>query len=132
MSFLLDTNICVYAISRKDQNVIDNIENNLDNIYLSSITLSELVYGVKKSRRRDFNILNLTKFILPFEILSYDKKAADAYGEIRVDLESKGTPIGSLDSLIAAHALSNDMTLVTNNVREFERVQDLRIENWSA
>lgn len=99
-------------------------------IGLSSITASELQYGVTKSNQRKRNRQRLNEFITPLEILSYDEVAAEAYGNIRIQLEKSGQSIGPLDSLIAAHAVSRNLTLVTNNEIEFKRVEDLKVENW--
>ena len=131
MKYMLDTNTCIYLIKKKPVNVIKKLEKaRIPDISISSITLSELFYGVTKSSKPDQNHLALALFAAPFEILSYDHIAAQCYGEIRYHLEKKGTPIGALDMLIAAHALSTGCILVTNNEREFHRVPDLKIENW--
>ena len=100
-------------------------------IAISSITLSELEFGVEKSDFQEKNRQALEKFIIPLQILNYDSKASSIYGKIRKYLESNGTPIGSLDTLIAAHAISINSTLVTNNEKEFRRVPSLTIENWA-
>ena len=97
---------------------------------ISSITLAELEYGAAKSRYPEKNREALAQFVLPLEILALDAKAALAYGEVHANLEARGAPIGSMDFLIAAHALALDVALVTNNVREFRRVRRLRVENW--
>ena len=105
-------------------------QSNVSDIGISSITLSELEYGVEKSERKEQNRLALVEFLLPFEIVFYDDSAAYEYGMVRSYLERIGEPIGSLDMLIAAHAFSLDATLVTNNEREFRRIPDLKIVNW--
>lgn len=102
----------------------------LFSIGISSITLSELEYGVMKSSKQLQNKHALAQFMAPLEILPYENLAAQCYGNLRAHLERKGTPIGALDMLIAAHALSVDCTVITNNVKEFERVPNLRVENW--
>ena len=99
-------------------------------VSVSSITLSELEYGVIKSSKPAQNHLALAQFLAPMEILPYGDEAAHHYGELRVYLEKHGTPIGSLDMLIAAHALSTDCVLITNNVKEFQRVPNLKIDTW--
>ncbi len=99
-------------------------------IGLSSITVAELKYGVQKSQQPDRNEKALEKFIIPLEIVAFDYKASIAYGKIRAELEARGTPIGPLDTLIAAHALSLNVTLVTNNMKEFLRVPGLKVINW--
>ncbi|MCY7420685.1 MAG: type II toxin-antitoxin system VapC family toxin [Chitinophagaceae bacterium] len=99
-------------------------------VAISMITVSELYYGARKSANKEKNFLALNKFFLPFNILDFDIAAANSYGIIRTELESKGIPIGPLDTLIAAHAISLDYILVTNNEREFTRVSGLQVENW--
>jgi len=131
MKFMLDTNICIYVIKQKPPDVIERFyQTEISEIGISSITLSELLYGVSKSSKPEQNQFALTQFIAPLDILSYDDEAAQFYGELRVHLEKQGRPIGSLDVLIAAHALSASCALVTNNVKEFTRVPKLKIENW--
>ncbi|MGA1875646.1 MAG: type II toxin-antitoxin system tRNA(fMet)-specific endonuclease VapC [bacterium] len=131
MRFLLDTNICIYIIKRKPFQVINKLRTfNISDIGISSITLSELEYGVVKSSRSDQNRDALINFLAPLEIIPYDDRAASHYGEIRAHLERIGQPIGAMDMLIAAHARSLAVTLVTNNSREFERVPQLQLENW--
>ncbi len=129
--WLLDTNICIYIIRQKPLQVISRLQSlNISDAGISTITLSELDYGVAKSASPAQNRAALTLFLAPLTILAYDDGAAQHYGEIRAHLERQGTPIGPLDTLIAAHALALRCTLVTNNVREFSRVPDLQIENW--
>ena len=131
MKVLLDTNICIYLIKRRPQEVREWFERYaVGEVGLSSITVSELQYGVEKSRRVDQNRAALMQFLLPLVIADFDYEAAVVYGRVRAELERLGTPMGPLDTLIAAHALSLDVTLVTNNEREFSRVSDLRVENW--
>ena len=128
---MLDTKICIYIIKRKPVQVIERLrQSRVPEIGISSITLSELEYGVAKSARPEQNKISLVEFLAPLEIIPYDDVAAQEYGIIRTYLEQRGTPIGSMDMLIAAHALSLDCTLVTNNEREFSRVPSLKIENW--
>lgn len=128
---MLDTNICIYIIKNKPQNVREKLkEFDVGDLVLSSITVSELYYGVYKSEYMEKNLLALEHFLKPFDILEYDIKASAAYGKIRADLEKRGQIIGGLDMMIAAHALSCNMTLVTNNTKEFKRVKELRIDNW--
>ena len=131
MKYLLDTNICIYIIKKKPPEVLQKLaEYTIGEIGLSSITIAELKYGVQKSQQPDRNEKALEKFIIPFEIVAFDYKASIAYGKIRAELEAKGTPIGPLDNLIAAHALSLNVTLVTNNTREFLRIPGLKVINW--
>ncbi len=131
MPYLLDTNICIYIIKKKPQSVIAEF-NSIEpgEVAVSMITVSELYYGARKSANPETNLLALNKFLLPFSIFDFDLAAANSYSIIRTELESKGTPIGPLDTLIAAHAISLDYILVTNNEREFNRVSGLQVENW--
>ncbi len=130
-TWLLDTNICIYVIKRKPPQVLERFRQaEVSQIGISSITFSELMYGAAKSAKPDQNRLALSQFVAPLEIMPYDDAAAQHYGELRACLERRGTPIGSMDMLIAAHALALNTTLVTNNEREFARVPGLRTENW--
>ena len=132
IKYMLDTNICIYIIKQKPENVIERFrQTSVSDIGVSSITLSELEYGVMKSAKPEQNKLALAQFIAPIEIYAYDDVAAQHYGKIRANLERQGTPIGSLDMLIAAHALSVDSLLITNNESEFKRVSNLKIGNWT-
>lgn len=132
IKYMLDTNICIYIIKQKPENVIERFrQTSISDIGVSSITLSELEYGVMKSAKPEQNKLALAQFIAPIDIYAYNDVAAQSYGKIRAHLEKQGTPIGSLDMLIAAHALSIDSVLITNNESEFNRVSNLKIENWA-
>ena len=128
---MLDTNICIYIIKRKPVNVFEKFKSlSIGTVGISSITLAELQYGIMKSSDPKKNQEALDKFLTPLEILDFDYYATFEYGKIRAELEKRGTPIGPLDTLIASHAMSLKLTLVTNNVKEFERIPDLKIENW--
>jgi tRNA(fMet)-specific endonuclease VapC len=130
MKFLLDTNICIYIINARPLHVLERFRREaIGDIGISSITAAELAYGVAKSGSAR-NRAALEKFLAPLEIAAFDAAAVWHYGEIRAELERRGQPIGSLDTLIAAHALALDATLVTNNGAEFSRVKALRVENW--
>lgn len=132
IKYLLDTNVCIYVIRKRPDSVLARLRRmRVTEVGISSITLSELEYGVAKSLRPEANKLALTEFLAPIEVLAYDDMAAERYGRIRVLLERQGNPIGSMDMLIAAHALSLDSILVTNNEAEFRRVPKLKIENWT-
>lgn len=132
IKYMLDTNICIYIIKQKPENVIERFRQaQVSEIGVSCITLSELEYGVMKSAKPEQNKLALAQFIAPIEISAYDDVAAQHYGVIRAHLERQGTPIGSFDMLIAAHALSINSVLITNNESEFKRVSNLKIENWA-
>jgi tRNA(fMet)-specific endonuclease VapC len=129
---MLDTNICIYIIKQKPPEVLKRfLEYQVGDITISAVTLAELRYGVAKSRYRGKNAKALDEFILPLEVLPFDEDATKSYGEIRAALEKAGTPIGSMDLMIAAHAASLDMTLVTNNTREFSRVSGLKVADWT-
>jgi len=129
---MLDTNICIYIIKKKPEQALGRLKNaRISDIGVSSITLSELEYGAAKSSKPEQNRIALVEFLAPLEILSYDDMAAQEYGRIRASLERQGTPIGSMDMFIAGHACSLNCTLVTNNEREFSRVPNLKIENWT-
>lgn len=131
MKFMLDTNTCIYIIKRKPPDVIERFnQTEISQIGISSITLSELSYGVSKSSKPKQNQIALMQFVAPLEILPYSDEAAQYYGDLRAHLEKQGAPIGSLDMLIAAHALSIACTLVTNNEKEFIRIPNLKIDNW--
>ena len=131
MKYLLDTNICIYLIKKQPTNVLQKFKSiMLGDIGISSITLAELMYGIEKSQHHEKNKIALEEFTLPLDIIPFDGKATQYYGAIRSYLEKKGTPIGALDLLIAAHAKSLNAVLVTNNVKEFSRVPKLKIENW--
>jgi tRNA(fMet)-specific endonuclease VapC len=121
-----------YIIKKKPVIVLDKFRDlPLGSVAISTITLAELAYGVRKSAKPDKNSEALDQFLVPLDIIAFDYDATIAYGTIRADLEKKGTPIGPLDTLIAAHALSLDLTLVTNNEKEFNRIVGLKIENWA-
>lgn len=131
MKYLLDTDICIYIINERPRRVLDRFrKHSVGDLGISSITASELAFGVAKSGSAK-NRAALEGFMLPLEVAHYDLKAALLYGEIRADLERSGTIIGPLDMLIAAHSLSLGATLVTNNEKEFRRVPGLRCDNWA-
>ena len=130
---LLDTNVCIHIIRRRPQVVLRRFEDyGIGEVGVSSVTVAELRYGAEKSSRPEQNLEALGRFLLPLEILAFGEEAAAAYGRVRVALEKAGTPIGPLDTLIAAHAVSMGVTLVTNNTREFMRVPGLEIEDWAG
>jgi tRNA(fMet)-specific endonuclease VapC len=131
MKYMLDTNICIYTIKHKPESVINNfMSHNPEDLCISSITYAELMHGVEKSQAVDKNRLAISLFLSPITILDFDDKAAGEYGRVRAALERKGTPIGPLDMLIAGHAKSEGLILVTNNTREFKRVDGLALDDW--
>lgn len=130
MQFMLDTNICIYAIKHRPPEVLAALRRHeADGLGVSSITVAELFFGVAKSGSLR-NRLALQQFLEPLEIADFDRAAAAAYGPLRATLEAAGTPIGALDTQIAAHALALGVTLVSHNTREFARVPGLRLANW--
>ena len=132
MTYMLDTNICIYAIKNKPEQVLEKLKQNLSNgICISAITLAELQHGIEKSMNREKNSMALLQFLSILDILPFDDLAAVEYGKICAYLQKRGTPIGTMDMLIAAHAKTENLIIVTNNVREFERVPNLKIENWA-
>ena len=132
MKYILDTNICIYIINKKPDKVLRKFElYPVDEFGISSITHAELQYGVEKSEYKTINQAALDEFLLPLTILPFQgKRVVKFYGEIRTSLESKGQTIGPLDMLIAAHALSLDLTIISNNIKEFSRIPNLKCENW--
>lgn len=129
--YVLDTDTCIHLIRRQPPHALAMLTSlAITSVGISSITLSELEYGVARSSRPQQNKLALAQFLVPLDVLPYDDAAAARYGTLRAFLESQGTPIGPLDTLIAAHALALGCVLVTNNAREFSRVPDLVVENW--
>src|ERR1039458_7794432 len=133
MKLMLDTNICIYIIKQQPVTVLKRfLEYQIGDIGISSITLSELRYSVAKSAHQEKNTRALDEFIIPLEVVSFDEEAAHVYGDIRATLEKAGTPIGSMDMLIAAHAIALGIPLVTNNTREFVRVPTLNLIDWTV
>jgi tRNA(fMet)-specific endonuclease VapC len=127
---LLDTNICIHVINARPAAVLERFrQHRMGDIGLCSVVAAELAYGVAKSASAR-NRQALEMFLAPLVILPFDEAALWTYGDLRAELECKGTPIGALDTMIAAHALSQQSTLVTNNIREFERVPGLTLDNW--
>lgn len=132
MKYMLDTNICIYVIKHKPEAVIRNFMlHDPDQMCISSITYAELMHGVEKSQSVEKNRMAISLFLSPVTILDFDADAAEEYGKVRADLEQKGTPIGPMDMLIAGHARSKGLIVVTNNTREFMRVEGLRLEDWT-
>lgn len=131
MKFMLDTNICIALIKRKPHKTLKHVQSlSIGDIGISTITLTELRYGVEKSQSVEKNRQALDEFLLPLEISDFDESAALAYGVVRTALERTGNPIGPLDTQIGAHALSLDAVLVTNNTKEFRRIKGLKVVNW--
>jgi tRNA(fMet)-specific endonuclease VapC len=130
LKYMLDTHIVIYVIKRKPLAVMETFNLHASQLSISSITLAELLHGAEKSSKPEHNLRQVEDFASRLEVLEYGSKAAAHYGEIRATLERKGITIGVNDLHIAGHARSDGLILVTNKVREFERVEALRIENW--
>ena len=132
MTYMLDTNICIYAIKNKPEQVLRQLHAHLeDGMCISSITLAELAHGVRKSLYPEKNEEALLQFLSILDILDFDDLAAMEYGKICAYLQRQGTPIGTMDMLIAGHARAEELVLVTNNTREFFRVENLEVEDWT-
>ena len=131
LKYLLDTNIVIYVIKNRPLSVLDAFNRNSGRMAISSITLAELAHGIEKSGNPARNLAVVEDFVSRLEVLPYDDRAAWQYGIIRAALEKQGTPIGVNDLHIAAHARSEGLTLVSNNLREFERVEALQLANWA-
>ena len=132
MTYMLDTNICIYAIKNRPEIVLQRLKENMQNgLCISAITLAEMQHGVEKSAQPEKNAAALMRFVSILQVLPFDDGAAVEYGKVCAHLQRRGTPIGPMDTLIAAHAKAEGLTIVTNNVREFERVPGLKIENWA-
>lgn len=133
MRYMLDTNICIYASKRKPPEVIGRfMAHKAEDLCISAITYAELMHGAEKSERPAMSRVSLMLFLSPITIIDFDQDAAEEYGLIKADLQRKGTPIGPMDTLIAAHARSQNLILVTHNTREFERVEHLTVEDWAV
>ncbi|MEA3415489.1 MAG: type II toxin-antitoxin system VapC family toxin [Thermodesulfobacteriota bacterium] len=133
MKYLFDTNICIYLINKKFEYLIDRVEKyGIENIGISSITIAELEYGIAKSSspHKEENRVALLEFLLPFKFIDVNQNDAYEYGRIRQDLQSQGKIIGNMDILIGSQAVSRELILVTNNEKEFNRIENLQIENW--
>lgn len=132
MKYMLDTNICIYAIKHKPNSVIERfLSHDPEELCISAITYAELMHGVEKSIAVERNRIAMSLFLSPITILRFDELAAEEYGRIKAELEKKGTPIGPMDTLIASHAKSRGLIIVTNNTREFNRVIGLTVEDWT-
>tara|TARA_R110002073_G_scaffold281518_1_gene445759 strand:+ start:1845 stop:2249 length:405 start_codon:yes stop_codon:yes gene_type:complete len=132
LRYLLDTNICIYLAKNRPPLLQERVTAHSSGLAISSIVLSELRYGADKSARPEKNHSVVDALVARLQVLDFDSKAADHYGQIRAELEREGTPIGPYDFLIAAHARAEGLVLVTNNVREFDRVSGLRVEDWTS
>ena len=130
LKYMLDTSIAIYVIKRRPPEALATFNQHAGQLCISSITLAELMHGVEKSAKPDHNLRQIEDFTSRLTVLEYGNKAASHYGDIRALLECKGIPLSVNDLHIAGHARSEGLTLVTNNLKEFERVEALRLENW--
>jgi tRNA(fMet)-specific endonuclease VapC len=130
LRYMLDTNICIYVMKHYPPELRDRFNRLADQLCISSITLAELHYGAEKSARRLENLQAVEQFVARLEVMSFSPRAAAHHGQIRAELERAGRPAGAYDMLIGAHARSEGLAMVTNNMREFERMSGLRVENW--
>lgn len=129
--YMLDTNICIYIIKKRALSLLEKFNSIPKNDFcISVVTYAELQYGIERSSSKKMNQAIIDAFVSRLEVYQWDMEAARLYGKIRTDLEKKGIPIGNMDLMIAAHALSRDCTVVSNNLREFKRVESLSYENW--
>ena len=129
--YLLDTNTCIFLKNKKPLHVLDKLRSVVDlGVYISSITVAELQYGVYNSQNIEKNRISLTEFLAPFTIIDFDDNDAEQFGKIRSKLKSEGQLIGPYDMLIAAQAISKKLILVTNNTGEFSRIGELKLEDW--
>ncbi|NVK29814.1 MAG: tRNA(fMet)-specific endonuclease VapC [Gammaproteobacteria bacterium] len=131
LKYLLDTNIVIYTIKNKPQAVREAFNRHYGQICISSVTYMELVYGAERSSNPAKNLRVIEGFIARIDVLAYDESAAVHSGQIRAQLASVGTPIGPYDQMIAGHARANGLIVVSNNTKEFARVEGLRLENWA-
>lgn len=130
IKYMLDTNILIYTIRKRPKKVRDAFKEYADYLSMSAITLGELVYGAEKSAQPARNLADIEALAARVEVLAFDSQAAQHFGQVRAELAKAGKPIGPYDSMIAGHARSRGLILVTNNLREFKRVPGLRLENW--
>ena len=130
--YLLDTNICIFLIKKKNPILIEKLKKYYNKgIFISSLTLAELEYGVENSDHKEKNRLSLIEFLTIFEILNFEQKDTQSYGMIKSDLRKSGKMIGAIDALLAAQSISRNLIFITNNTKEFERINNLRIEDWT-
>lgn len=130
LRYMLDTNICIYVIKNRPEGLRERFNRLADQLCISAVTLAEIIYGAEKSARQIENIKVVEQFAARLDVLPFGERAATHYGQIRADLERAGHPIGLHDMMIGSHARSEGLTLVSNNVREFQHIEGLRIDNW--
>lgn len=133
MKFLLDTNTCVYALNESDAGLAERLRAvRRSDLYVSSLTVGELLLGARRSARATDNVKRVARFVAPLRELQFDRLAAEAYASLRAELAKAGLQFGRVDMLLAATALAHGLAVVTNNVREFKRAAGLRVENWAT
>ncbi|KQS78872.1 plasmid maintenance protein [Rhizobium sp. Leaf384] len=132
LRYMLDTNICIYAIKNRPPAVREAFNRHSGQLCISAVTLMELLYGAEKSASPDSNLAVVEGFAARLDVLPYDDRAAGHTGELRAGLARAGTPIGPYDQLIAGHARARGLIVITNNRREFDRVPGLRVEDWTG
>jgi tRNA(fMet)-specific endonuclease VapC len=130
LKFMLDTNICIFTIKNRPESVREAFKRHDGQMCISAVTLMELIYGAEKSSRPENNLAQVEGFAARLEVLKYDQDAAAHTGQLRAELAKAGTPIGPYDQMIAGHARSQGLIIVTNNLREFKKVSGLRVEDW--
>ncbi|CAM3943634.1 tRNA(fMet)-specific endonuclease VapC [Vreelandella rituensis] len=130
LKYMLDTNICIFTIKNRPQEVRDAFKQHHGQMCISSVTLMELIYGAEKSGFPERNLADIEGFAARLEVMNYDDAAATHTGQLRAEQAKAGKPIGAYDQMIAGHARSQGLILVTNNLREFKRVPGLRVEDW--
>jgi len=131
LTYMLDTNICIYVMKNYPPTLQDKFNSLAEQICISSITLGEVHYGAEKSARRADNLTAIEHFVARLDVLPFDAKAAAHYGQVRAELALKRTPCGPHDMQIGGHARSEGLIVVTNNLREFSRMPGVRVENWA-
>ncbi len=130
LKYLLDTNIVIYTLKNRPEKVREAFNRHADQLCVSTVTLGELVYGAEKSQQPERNLAEVESLVARLQVLAFDSDAAIHFGQIRAELARSGRPIGPYDLMIAGHARSRGLVLVSNNVRELQRVPGLRLENW--
>jgi tRNA(fMet)-specific endonuclease VapC len=131
LTYMLDANVCIHVMKNYPQSLREKFNALAEQLCISSITLGELHYGAEKSRRRVDNLSAIEQFVARLDVLPFDGKAAAHYGQVRAELEQAGTPCGPHDMQIGGHARSEGLIVVTNNLREFNRMPGIRVENWA-
>ncbi len=130
--YLLDTNICIFLIKKKNLRLIEKLRKNYDKgIFISALTLAELEFGVENSEHKEKNRISLIEFLTIFEILNFEQKDTQAFGLIKSNLRKSGNMIGAVDALLAAQSISRNLIFITNNTKEFKRIENLKIEDWT-